>query len=84
MQIIIRKYSRPGINPILLTEDQISQRLALTEKIIKKGIKSEDIMFTDKCRIMLFPKINPKINVIRLSDKDKKKFIVLKLIKNLK
>ena len=61
--------------------DHISQRMVFTKEIIKKGIKSEDIMFTDECRIMLFPKINPKINVIRLSDEDKKKSTVLKSIK---
>ena len=39
--------------------------------MIKKGIKSSDVIFTDECRIILFSKVNPKINVIRLSDKDK-------------
>ena len=29
-------------------------------------------MFTDECRVVLYPKVNPQINVIRLSEKDKK------------
>ena len=29
-------------------------------------------MFTDECRVVLYQKINPQINVIRLSEKDKK------------
>ena len=52
-KLLLEKYGRPyrGINSILLTEDHISQRMAFTEEIIKKGIKSGDIMFTDECRI---------------------------------
>ena len=29
-------------------------------------------MFTDECRIVLFTKANPKINIIRLNEEDKK------------
>ena len=29
-------------------------------------------MFTDECRVVLYPKVNPQINVIRLSDINKK------------
>ena len=29
-------------------------------------------MFTDECRVVLYPKVNPQINVIRLSEEDKK------------
>ena len=30
------------------------------------------IMFTDECRVILYPKRNPEINVIRLNSEDKK------------
>ena len=72
-KILLKKFGRPyrGINSVLLTEDHKAQRIAFAEDIISQGIKSSEIMFTDECRIILYPKINPKINVIRLSDSDK-------------
>ena len=60
------------INSVLLTEDHIAQRLDFSNEIIDKKIKSSDIMFTDECRVVLYPKVNPQINVIRLFDIDKK------------
>ena len=73
-KLLLKKYGRPyrGINSILLKEDHIKQRLAFVEEIMEKKINSSNIMFTDECRIILFPKVNPKINVIRLNDQDKK------------
>ena len=72
-KILLKKFGRPyrGINSVLLTEDHKFQRIAFAEDMISQGIKSSEIMFTDECRIILYPKINPKINVIRLSDSDK-------------
>ena len=72
--ILYEKYGKPykGVNSILLTEDHIKQRLAFSNEIIDKEIKSSDIMFTDECRVVLYPKVNQKINVIRLSAEDKK------------
>ena len=45
----------------------IKQRLSSSNEIIEKEIKSSDIIFTDEFRVALFPKVNPQINVIRLS-----------------
>ena len=72
-KLLLKKYGRPyrGITSILLTEDHIKQRLAFAEDILEKKIDSSMIMFTDECRVILFPKINPKINVIRLNSEDK-------------
>ena len=66
-KLLLKKYKRPyrGITSILLTEDHIKQRLAFAEDILEKKIDSSMIMFTDECRVILFPKINPKINIIR-------------------
>ena len=43
-----------------------------SNEIIEKKIKGSDIIFTDECRVVLYPRVNPKINVIRLNDEDKK------------
>ena len=77
---LFEKYGKPyrGVNSILLTEEHIKQRFEFSNEIIKKEIKSSDIIFTDECRIVLFPKVNPKINVIRLNDYDKKIYILMK------
>ena len=70
---LFEKYGKPyrGVNSILLTEEHIKQRFEFSNEIIKNEIKSSDIIFTDECRIVLFPKVNPKINVIRLNENDK-------------
>ena len=72
--ILYEKFGKPykGVNSILLTEDHLKQILAFSNEIIEKKIKSSDIMFTDECRVVLYPKVNPQINVIRLSEEDKK------------
>ena len=71
---LLKKFGKPyrGVNSILLTEEHIHQRLEFSNEIINNNIKSSDIIFTDECRIVLFPKVNPKINVIRLNENDKK------------
>jgi len=73
-KLLFNKFGRPyrGINTVLLKEDHIKQRLDFSEFIIEKGIKAKDIIFTDECRVILFPKINPKINIIRFNENDKK------------
>ena len=78
--ILYEKFGRSykGINSVLLTEDHIAQRLDFSNEIIDKKIKSSDIMFTDECRVVLYPKVISQINVIRLSDIDKKIYILLK------
>ena len=72
--ILYEKFGKPykGVNSVLLTEDHIKQRLAFSNEIIDKEIKSSDIMFTEEFRVVLFPKVSPQINVIRLSEEDKK------------
>ena len=60
------------MNSILLTKDHILQRLAFSNEIIENGIDGSQIMFTDECRIVLYSKANPKINIIRLNEEDKK------------
>ena len=71
---LLKKFGKPyrGMNSILLTEEHIHQRLEFSNEIINNNIKSSDIIFTDECRIVLFQKVNPKINVIRLNENDKK------------
>ena len=71
---LLKKFGKPyrAVNSILLTEEHINQRLEFANEIIKNEIKSNDIIFTDECRIVLFPKANPKINVIRLNENDRK------------
>ena len=73
-KLLLNKFGRPyrGLNSVLLTDDHVSQRIQFANEIIKNGIRSDEIIFTDECRIVLYPKINPKINVIRLNSEDKK------------
>ena len=72
--ILFEKFGRPyrGINSILLTEEHIIQRLNFANEILEKKIYSKEIVFTDECRVVLYPRINPKINIIRLNENDKK------------
>ena len=72
--LLLKKYGRPykAINSILLTKEHILQRLTFSNEIIEKGIDFSQIMFTDECRIVLYSKANPKINIIRLNEEDKK------------
>ena len=73
-KLLLNKFGRPyrGLNSVLLTDDHISQRSLFANEIINNEIKSDEIIFTDECRVVLYPKVNPKINVIRLNDQDKK------------
>ena len=81
--ILFKKYGKSyrAMNSILLTKDHILQRHTFANEIIEKDIKASEIMFTDECRIVLFTKANPKINIIRLNEEDKKIFIQVKLMK---
>ena len=53
----------------------MAQRLLFSNEIIEQKIKGSDIIFTDECRVVLYPRVNPKINVIRLNDEDKKNIL---------
>lgn len=66
---LLKKFGKQyrGVNSILLTEEHINQRLEFSNEIIKNEIKLSDIIFTDECWIVSFPKVNSKINVIRLN-----------------
>ena len=72
--LLLERFGKPyrGVNSILLTEDHMAQRLLFSNEIIEQKIKGSDIIFTDECRVVLYPRVNPKINVIRLNDEDKK------------
>ena len=67
---------------VRLKGDHIKQKLDFSKFILEKGIQVRDIMFTDECRVIQFPKINPKINIISFNENDKKIFIIMKLIKS--
>jgi len=79
-KLLLKKFGRPyrGINTVLLKEEHIRQRLVFSEYIIGEKIEAKDIIFTDECWVILFPRINPKINIIRFNEDDKKKFMVMK------
>ena len=51
------------MNLILLTKEHIFQKHTFTKKITETEIKASQIMFTDECRIVLYTKANPKINI---------------------
>ena len=73
--ILLKKYGKPyrALNTVLLTKDHILLRLDFfSNEIIEKGMNGSQIMFTDECRIILHSKANPKINIIRLNEEDKK------------
>lgn len=78
--ILLKKYRKPyrTANTFLLKKAHILQRLDFSNKIIEEGIIGSQIMFTDECRIVLHLKANPKINIIRLNEEDKKISILKK------
>ena len=61
----------------LLTEDHVAQRLGFANEILEKKIKSSAVMFTDECRVVLFPKVNSQINANRLSEEEDRENIYL-------
>jgi len=73
-KLLLKKFAMPyrGINTVLLKEEHIRQRLLFSECIIGENIEAKDIIFTDECRVILFPRRNPKINIIRFNEDDKK------------
>ena len=60
------------INTFNLTKLHEEKRQKFSEFIINNKISSDNIFFTDECRVVLFPKLNKQNNFIRLNKEDKK------------
>jgi len=60
------------INTFLLTKEHEEKRINFAKYILENNIKSDKILFTDECRVVLFPKINKSTNVIRFNSEDRK------------
>ena len=60
------------INTFHLTEAHEEKRKKFSEYIIEKKIKTENLFFTDECRVVLIPKMNKQNNFIRYSEVDRK------------
>ena len=60
------------INTFNLTKLHEEKRLKFSDFIINNKISSENIFFTDECRVVLFPKLNKQNNFVRLNKEDKK------------
>lgn len=52
--------------------EHIFQRYSFHQEIIENNIKVSKIIFTDECKIVLYTKDNPKINIICIIEEDKK------------
>ena len=60
------------INTFLLTKEHEEKRINFAKYVLENNITSDKILFTDECRVVLFPKINRSTNVIRFNSEDRK------------
>ena len=72
--ILNKGLSRPlkVVNTFLLTNEHEDKRKKFSEYILDNGITSDKILFTDECRVVLFPKFNKANNIIRYNEKERK------------
>ena len=59
------------INTFYLTEEHEEKRRKFADYISENKLSSEKILFTDECRVVLFPKLNKSNNIIRFNKDDR-------------
>ena len=60
------------VNTFVLTKEHELKRLDFAKYIEKNKITSDKILFTDECRVVLFPKFSKVNNIIRYNIEDRK------------
>ena len=71
--ILNRGLSRPlkVVNTFILTNEHEEKRRKFADFILENKLSSEKILFTDECRVVLFPKLNKENNIIRYSKEER-------------
>ena len=71
--ILNKELSKPLkiINTFNLTKIHEEKRIKFSDYIINNKISSDNILFTDECRVVLFPKLNKQNNFVRFSKENK-------------
>ena len=49
------------LNKFILTNEHEEKRRKFADFILENKLSSEKILFTDECRVVLFPKLNKQI-----------------------
>jgi len=60
------------INTFFLTDSHEEKRKKFAKFILENNINTDNLFFTDECRVVLFPKLNKQNNVIRFNKEDRK------------
>ena len=61
------------VNTFKLTKTHEDKRLKFAEYIIDNNINTNNIFFTDECRVVLYPKLNKQNNFIRNDKQEREK-----------
>ena len=60
------------INTFFLTDSHEEKRKKFAKFILENNINTDNLFFTDECRVVLYPKLNKQNNVIRFNKEDRK------------
>ena len=60
------------INTFFLTDSHEEKRKKFAKFILENNINTDNLLFTDECRVVLYPKLNKQNNVIRFNKEDRK------------
>ena len=60
------------VNTFLLTDSHEEKRKKFADFILENNINTNNLFFTDECRVVLYPKLNKQNNVIRFNKEDRK------------
>ena len=60
------------VNTFFLTDSHEDKRKKFANFILENNINTDNLFFTDECRVVLYPKLNKQNNVIRFNKEDRK------------
>ena len=60
------------VNTFILNESHQGKRKKFAQFILDNNVNTDNIVFTDECRVILFPKLNKQNNMIRYSKEERK------------
>ena len=72
--ILNKNLSKPlkVVNTFLLNESHEEKRKKFAKFILDNRINTDNILLTEECRVILFPKLNKQNNLIRYSKEERK------------
>ena len=59
------------VNTFILTNEHEEKRRKFADYILENNLSSEKILFTDECRVVLFPKLNKANNIVRYNKEER-------------